>query len=337
MRSFAQRFLPRFALLTVVLYYLVVLAGGIVRATGSGMGCPDWPRCYGRLIPPTDAGQIDFAHLDIDKFRDAWERSGPNSGELTEETLRKSFSAKATWIEFLNRCVGALSGLAALGTLICALLVRPRNPRLIALLLVQFVLFGLVAWLGKKVVDANLLPWKVTLHMALAMALVTAALLVRHMVKPGRTLLVSPSLRWHLFAALVFTLTQIFLGTQVREVVDNLAAGDCCDGRVDQHLGIPLVWHRIGAITVLTLVSIAFFRLKFAPANDAAAPVLITLMGLLVITEYGAGVVLVVAGLPWLLQPVHLLLAVTLHGLLFTLLLRSRLQTPAATPILVAA
>jgi hypothetical protein len=65
--------------------------------------------------------------------------------------------------------------------------------------------------------------------------------------------------------------------------------------------------------------------------------VLVTAMGLLVITEYCAGVVLVLAGIPWLLQPVHLLLAFILHGMLFSLLLRSRLQTPAATPILVAA
>lgn len=336
MKSLAQRLLPRFALLTVVLYYLVVLAGGIVRATGSGMGCPDWPKCYGRLIPPTDAAQIDFAHLDMKKFENAWKGSGQDS-ELTEELLRKSFSVKATWIEFLNRCVGALSGLAALGTLVCALLVRPRSRLLIGVLVAQFILFGTVAWLGKVVVDTNLLPWKVTLHMALAVALVTAALFALHLIKPGRTLFISPSLRWHLLAALVLTLTQIFLGTQVREAVDVLPPGDCCDGRVEPLLGTQLVWHRIGAITVLTLVAIAFFRLKFNPSHDVAAPVLVTAMGLVVITEYGAGVVLVLAGIPWLLQPVHLLLAFILHGMLFTLLLRSRLQTPAVTPILVTA
>jgi cytochrome c oxidase assembly protein subunit 15 len=336
MTSLAQRLLPRFALLTVVLLYLVVLAGAIVRATGSGMGCPDWPKCYGRLIPPTEASQIDFSHLDIKKFQTAWERSG-HPGALTEETLRNSFSAKATWIEFLNRCVGAISGLAALGTLVCALLVRPRSRRLILLLLGECALFGTVAWLGKKVVDTNLLPWQVTIHMALAVALITTALLARHWIKPGRAILIPPSLRWHLVAALALTLVQIFLGTQVREAVDNLAAGSCCDGRVEQHLGVPLVWHRVGAISVLTLVAIAFFRLKFSPPADAAAPVLITLLGLLVIAEYGAGVILVVAGLPALLQPVHLLMAVTLHGMLFSLLLRSRLQTPAVTPILVTA
>ncbi len=337
MKTLAQRLLPRFALLTVVLLYLVVLAGSVVRATGSGMGCPDWPRCYGQLIPPTEASQIDFSKLDLPKFQAAWRRTGHETGEVTTEMLRKGFNARETWIEFSNRCIGALSGLAALGTLVCAILARPRSPRLIWLLVVQCVLFGVVAWLGKEVVDANLLPWKVTLHMSLAIALVTTALLARHWIKPGRPVPVLPSLRWHLLASLLFLLVQIFVGTQVREAVDHLPEGDCCGGRVESALGVPLVWHRVGAIGVLTIVAIAFFRLKFSPPSAASAPVLITLTGLLVTVEYGVGVLLVLAGLPALLQPVHLVMAILLHGMLFSLLMRSRLHIPATTPILVMA
>ena len=332
MTSPAQRLLPRFALLTVVLLYLVVLAGGVVRATKSGMGCPDWPQCYGRLIPPTDVGQIDFSKLDIARYREAWQRRGHDPLDVTEETLRRNFSARATWIEFLNRCLGALSGFAALGTLVCALLSRPRNVKLIALLFGQLVLFGVVAWLGKVVVDTNLMPWKITLHMGLAIALVTTALIARHWVQPGRGVPVSFSLRWHLIAAFMFTLVQIFLGTQVREAVDHLAPGDCCDGRPEEALGLPLVWHRAGAISVLTLVAVAYFRLKFSPPADAAAPLLVTILGLVVCAEYGAGVLLIWLGLPGWLQPAHLLMAAMLHGMLLTLLLRSRLQLlpPAA-------
>ena len=150
--------------------------------------------------------------------------------------------------------------------------------------------------------------------MGLAIALVTTALIARHWIQPGRGVPVSFSLRWHLIAAFVFTLVQIFIGTQVREVVDHLAPGECCDGRIEQTLGLPLAWHRAGAISVLTLVAIAFFRLKFTPRSDAAAPLLITLLGLIVCAEYGAGVLLIWLGLPGWLQPVHLFLAVVLHG-----------------------
>lgn len=318
--------LPRFALLTVVLLYLVVLAGSIVRATGSGMGCPDWPKCYGQLIPPTRVEDIDFSALDIAKFREVWKGKGGNPVDVTEESLRRDFDAEATWTEFINRVIGALSGLSALLTLICAIAGYPRRWALLAALVLQLILFGLAAWLGKVVVDHNLLPWKITMHMMVAVALVTTALVVLHLAKPGAAISVKSSLRWQLGLALVLTLAQIVLGTQVRETVDHLDAGACCDGRLEQHLGLPLVWHRVGAIAVLSLVAISFFRLKFSPASASAAPWLSVLPGLVVAVEYAAGVILIRAELPRALQPVHLVLAVLLHGMLIALLLRSRLH-----------
>ena len=110
--------------------------------TGSGMGCPDWPKCFGYLIPPTERSELDWKPnhdylkgeviIVKESLRVATQDFNSQNQYLTEnwEVYTKHdyaiFNAKHTWIEFINRLLGAIAGLATLFLFINSL-VRLKN------------------------------------------------------------------------------------------------------------------------------------------------------------------------------------------------------------------
>src|SRR5882757_887420 len=90
--------IKNWAVATLILCFLVIIAGGVVRTTQSGMGCPDWPKCFGKWIPPTNASELP---PDFEKY-------------LRKQDIDHTFNALHTWIEYFNRLLGALLGLFAI-------------------------------------------------------------------------------------------------------------------------------------------------------------------------------------------------------------------------------
>ena len=154
------------ALLSIVLLIVLIFAGAVVRVTGSGLGCPDWPTCWGELVPPTSIEQVDEAYLEkkLPRFKKSAERFGRNPDEITVERLLEEYDPVQTWIEFINRLL-ALPVLLANFLLMIACLRSGIMPKLGVS---AFALVIISALTGIVVVASGLRSGVVTIHMALA-------------------------------------------------------------------------------------------------------------------------------------------------------------------------
>lgn len=212
----------RLALTAFVFLELLIFIGAGVRASGSGLGCPDWPFCYGRMIPPISADQIDFTKLDIEKFKKKAAQHGRDPATITPELLRSEFDPMATWIEYFNRLSSLPLSLSVIALLIASFWQPLRRVRWGAF--AAFVLLVVNAWLGARVVLSGLKPGTITLHMALAIimqcVLVYTAWRARQ--EPWSFQTSHPGIK---LAILLFALVAVegVLGSQVRELTDELA------------------------------------------------------------------------------------------------------------------
>ncbi|MFN4298890.1 MAG: COX15/CtaA family protein [Thermaurantimonas sp.] len=329
------RWFVRLIILELVLIYLVILAGSIVRATGSGMGCPDWPKCFGYIIPPTHNEEVIFhpnqrynkgvfiVHNDA-LYRA--KRTFTTSSTFQETDWEKYtvhdyaiFNPVHTWIEYINRLLGALSGIPMLLIAFFSLSYWKRLKIIPILAFTGVFLLAFVAWLGKKVVDGNLIPHSITIHMlgALSIVSVLLALLLftRKTLKYDLTL--DRSLRHWLGAAVLLTIIQIILGTQVREQVDHLNKELMGLNRETwlNIIGLNFYVHRSFSIIILLVNGFIFMRNR---SFKKPLP-LINFMMATLITEILAGIVLAYFALPAVAQPVHMVLAALLYGMQFYL------------------
>jgi cytochrome c oxidase assembly protein subunit 15 len=345
---FVRRF--RFvSVLTVVSIYLLILVGGIVRSTGSGMGCPDWPKCFGTWIPPTQASELPANYKEIytaqrvaknQKLARTLEKLGFQqvAGEIfahPSQYIETDFNAVKTWIEYLNRVLGALIGIFVFAVAVAALPYWRRDRPVFWLSLAAFLLTGVQGWLGSLVVSTNLLPIMVTIHMGLALVIVAVLL---YAVERARrdwsasaddALVALPpagrALQLGLWLALGLTFAQIVLGTQVREEVDMVAATSTELARESWVAQLSNVFkvHRSTSILVLLLniyLSYQLWQFNQARLRHLA----MATMGLIGL-EVLVGITLAEWALPPVAQPIHLTLAVLLFGSQFlTLLALSR-------------
>lgn len=215
------------ALLSVL---FLIFVGATVRVTGSGMGCPDWPTCWGCLIPPTSVDQVEFDKLPIERFQQKAERMGRDPGEITVETLRAEFNPRHVWTEFINRLCSLPVGFFSLATFIVAFGQARRRPWVFVMAFAALAVVLINAWMGARVVYSGLRPGVLTAHLALAMALTGMLAYCAWGGTSNPNRLDLPKIqwrraRWLVTALLALVVFEGILGAQVREMTDELAKG----------------------------------------------------------------------------------------------------------------
>jgi cytochrome c oxidase assembly protein subunit 15 len=326
-----------FNLLSVVALFVLILAGGVVRGTGAGMGCPDWPKCFGQYIPPVKEAQLpanyrtQYAEHQLKKNRkfvkllDALGYTSL-SAKIKSSTTAKSFQQEEfnvtkTWTEYINRLIGAITGFLLLLTAAYSFYYYKKSIWITILSVFNLLLVAFQAWVGSIVVSTNLVPWIVTVHMLIALAILAISIYTLHkakLIQVGKT--VSPPL---VVLALVLDIVQITIGTEVREKIDGYAnrlAGECRQEWVS-NAGEILMNHKNLALLVIVINIILYIIIRKNFVRSSIQQQLMSTSFIIIMLQIFAGVALSYLGLPPVAQVAHIVLASLLFGAQFYLLL----------------
>lgn len=299
----------RIGTITIFAVYFLILVGGIVRASGAGMGCPDWPTCFGQWIPPLDASQLPADYHEIYAERGYADTH---------------FNPVKTWTEYINRLVGVTIGFLILLTLIYSAPFLKKDKAVFFLSLAAFLLVGFQGWLGSAVVASNLQPVMITAHMLVALLIVGLLIYAITRSQKERFTSIDASAlgeRFHavLLIAMGMTLVQIAMGTQIREAVDTIAVAL---DHSDRHLWrteFPLIFyvHRSFSSLILLINLWLAWKLIRNLKKDVILFKFAFLLATLVLLAVITGIILDRLGFPAFVQPVHLLLASLIFGVQF--------------------
>lgn len=217
----------RLACAALVAVLCLIFIGAIVRVTGAGMGCPDWPKCWGLLIPPTSVEEVDFDKLPIEKFRKKAEGMGRDPASITRESLMREFNPRHVWIEFTNRLSSLPVGFLTLATFIASFWQRKVRPKVFWFSFAALFLVLANAWMGARVVYSGISPGVLSTHLALAMLLIcTLTYCMWAGTETPRKLVMSSKAglaRKTIAFLLLAVVAEGIIGAQIREMTDELS------------------------------------------------------------------------------------------------------------------
>ena len=229
---------------TLLVAFLVVVWGGVVRVTGSGLGCPDWPTCHGQVLPSLDP---------------------------------------ATQIEWFHRFLGVAGGLSLLSLVVVTVARHRGQRRVLGLVLVAGVLYVLQAVLGAVVVLLELPHSWVTAHLANAEVLLAVLTVLAVGVRWPTTFAPRErSVPWTalLMAGAVGTFALLLSGAYVRgaDATTACTSWPLCDGAALPIFGAPAVHmaHRwVAAVVGVVVLAGCWQAWKHRREADGLGPLAI--------------------------------------------------------------
>lgn len=330
---------PKIVQYAIISLYLIFLAGAIVRMTGSGMGCPDWPKCFGYYIPPTSEDQITWkpntefkkgfiiikdevlfvAEKDV---KTSIEFNAKNWKEYTKHDYNK-FNKFHTWTEYINRLVSVLAGFVFLFLIYASTKFWKENKTIPLLSFGAFLLMLFEAWLGKTVVDTNLTPEIITIHMVVGLIIIGILLKLKFIISDKKKIFKYNSVfNKLLLISVIFSLVQIAMGTQVRQFIDEQVKQFGFENKNYSLMNpsFKFYFHRSFTIAIV-LVNFGLFYIN---QIKNLGYTLVNWIILLIFLETITGILMYYAEFPIGTQAIHLLSGALLFGLQFYLWLQNR-------------
>ena len=328
--------LYRKTIISIVIVYLVILAGGIVRMTGSGMGCPDWPKCFGFLIPPTERSQLEWRSnseynknqiVIIDeklfyannKFKSKSKFEMSNWSEYTKHDYSK-FNVYHTWIEYINRLIGAIAGLSVLILFVNSLKFLKTKKIITGLSFLALIAIIFQAWLGKMVVDSNLTANTITVHMLMAIILLFILFSILAISNPSKKRVkISRNISILVLISIVLLLIQIITGTEVRKFIDikmellNYTEKE----RWFENITSTFSFHRSFSWAIIIVNSLIYFYAR----KSGLKLKIIHIVNTLIFFQISSGIIMYYFHFPFSSQPIHLLISTMIISIQFYFLL----------------
>ena len=294
------------------------------------MGCPDWPKCFGYYIPPYEESELVFKSnhdykvnqmiiLNSDKLYTAKldfkssEEINLNNWILYEKHNYVTYDPVHTWIEFINRLMGAVAGIFTLLMLLMSLKYLKKNKSITLISLLIVLGMGFQAWLGKLVVDSNLAPYKITVHMLMALVIVALIIYLIYYSKEQENYHHDKKIKYLIIFSIILTLVQVFSGTQVREFIDIQYELSKNKELWLESPDLYFYFHRTFSLLVF-FINIYLFYYAFRKSYNLKT---ISLISFIIFLEILLGIIMYYGDFPIFSQPLHLFLATILFGFQF--------------------